>query len=144
MSYEKVRDFFQSFELVESITPKGRPITWEDWLKGRRARRETGNRVAPEIIRRPTSSSDHRLRKLFNGERVFKGDMESETVYRPVQLKQLPPWLAAVRWSPYLGDVLGCGVLLHLVVRIPHCSIEADIVRFVDVTPDKFFDQVDG
>lgn len=51
------------------IIPKGRPITWEDWLKGRRARRETGNRVAPEIIRRPSSSSDKRLRKLFNGER---------------------------------------------------------------------------
>ena len=51
------------------IIPKGRPIAWEDWLKGRRARRETGNRVAPEIIRRPSSSSDHRLRKLFNGER---------------------------------------------------------------------------
>lgn len=45
------------------------PISWEDWLKGRRARRETGNRVAPEIIRRPNSSSDNRLRKLFNGER---------------------------------------------------------------------------
>lgn len=49
--------------------PKGRPISWEDWLAGRRARRETGNRVAPEIIRRPSSSSDRRLRKLFNGER---------------------------------------------------------------------------
>ncbi len=48
---------------------KGRPISWEDWLKGRRARRETGNKVAPEIIRRPDSSSDHRLRPLFNGER---------------------------------------------------------------------------
>ena len=51
------------------IIPKGRPIGWDDWLKGRRARRETGNRVAPEIIRRPSSSSDRRLRKLFNGER---------------------------------------------------------------------------
>lgn len=49
--------------------PKGRPISWEDWLAGRRARRETGNRVAPEIIRRSSSSSDRRLRKLFNGER---------------------------------------------------------------------------
>jgi len=49
--------------------PKDRPISWEDWLAGRRARRETGNRVAPEIIRRPSSSSDKRLRKLFNGER---------------------------------------------------------------------------
>jgi hypothetical protein len=48
---------------------KGRPISWEDWLKGRRARRETGNRVAPEVIRRPSSSKDARLRKLFDGER---------------------------------------------------------------------------
>ncbi len=49
--------------------PKGRVMSWEDWLAGRRARRETGNRVAPEIIRRPSSSSDRRLRKLFDGER---------------------------------------------------------------------------
>ena len=26
-------------------------ISYEDWLKGRRYRRELGNRVAPEIIR---------------------------------------------------------------------------------------------
>ena len=45
------------------------PLAWEDWLKGRRARRESGNLVAPEIIRREFSSSDKRLRKLFNGER---------------------------------------------------------------------------
>lgn len=32
-------------------------------------RRETGNRVAPEIIRRPDSSSDRRLRALYQGER---------------------------------------------------------------------------
>jgi hypothetical protein len=51
------------------IIPKDRPISWEDWLKGRRARRETGNRVAPEVIRRTSSSSDKRLRKLFKGER---------------------------------------------------------------------------
>jgi hypothetical protein len=44
-------------------------ISYEDWLKGRRHRREMGNRVAPEIIRRKTSSSDRRLKKLFNGER---------------------------------------------------------------------------
>ena len=44
-------------------------MSWEDWRKGRRARRETGNKVAPEIIRRASSSSDRRLRKLFNGER---------------------------------------------------------------------------
>jgi hypothetical protein len=44
-------------------------MRWEDWLAGRRARRETGNRVAPEVIRRPASSSDRRLRKLFDGQR---------------------------------------------------------------------------
>jgi hypothetical protein len=49
--------------------PMNEPMSWEDWLKGRRARRETGNRVAPEVIRRPSSSNDQRLRKLFNGER---------------------------------------------------------------------------
>jgi hypothetical protein len=60
------------------IIPKGRPISWEDWLNGRRARRETGNRVAPEIIRRSSSSSDRRLRRLFNGERglLFKKTKE--------------------------------------------------------------------
>lgn len=49
--------------------PMNEPMRWEDWLAGRRARRETGNRVAPEIIRRPSSSSDKRLRRLFRGER---------------------------------------------------------------------------
>jgi len=49
--------------------PIDKPISWEDWLRGRRARRETGNLVAPEVIRRPHSSKDRRLRKLFNGER---------------------------------------------------------------------------
>jgi hypothetical protein len=44
-------------------------ISWEDWLKGRRLRRELGNRVAPEVIRRESSSKDKRLRKLFQGER---------------------------------------------------------------------------
>jgi hypothetical protein len=48
---------------------RDRVLSWEDWLKGRRARRELGNRVAPEIIRRSESSSDRRLRPLFNGER---------------------------------------------------------------------------
>jgi hypothetical protein len=49
--------------------PMDEPISWEDWLKGRRARRETGKLVAPEVIRRASSSSDNRLRKLYNGER---------------------------------------------------------------------------
>jgi hypothetical protein len=44
-------------------------ISYEDWLKGRRHRREVGNLVAPEIIRRKSSSSDRRLKKLFKGER---------------------------------------------------------------------------
>ena len=56
----------------ESEAPTWRmnePLSWEDWLKGRRFRRELGNRVAPEIIRRKSSSKDKRLRQLFNGER---------------------------------------------------------------------------
>ena len=44
-------------------------MSWEDWLKCRRWRRELGNRVTPGVIRRPRSSSDRRLRKLFNGQR---------------------------------------------------------------------------
>ncbi len=49
--------------------PKGRPIHWEEWLAGRRARREAGNRVAPEVIRRSSSSSDQRLRELYHSQR---------------------------------------------------------------------------
>ena len=45
------------------------PISWEDWLRGRRARRETSKQVAPGVVRRPRSSSDRRLRKLFKGRR---------------------------------------------------------------------------
>jgi len=44
-------------------------ISWEDWLKGRRFRREVGNLVAPEVIRRKSSSKDRRLKRLFKGER---------------------------------------------------------------------------
>ena len=49
--------------------PIDRPISWEDWQRGRRARRETSKQAAPGIVRRNTSSSDRRLRKLFNGQR---------------------------------------------------------------------------
>jgi hypothetical protein len=49
--------------------PMNEPISWEDWLKGRRARRESSKLVAPGVIRRKSSSSDRRLKKLFNGER---------------------------------------------------------------------------
>lgn len=44
-------------------------MSWDDWLRGRRVRRQTGQRVAPAIIRRRTSSSDRRLRRLFRGAR---------------------------------------------------------------------------
>ena len=44
-------------------------ISWEDWLKGRRFRREMGERVAPGVIRRKSSSKDRRLKRLFKGER---------------------------------------------------------------------------
>lgn len=53
---------------VPSI-PIAEPISWEDWLRGRRARRKTSKQVAPRVVRRPRSSSDRRLRKLFQGRR---------------------------------------------------------------------------
>ena len=53
---------------VPSIPIEG-VMSYADWLRGRRRRRELGNRVAPAIIRRQSSSKDQRLRKLFNGKR---------------------------------------------------------------------------
>jgi hypothetical protein len=53
---------------VPSIPIEG-SISYEDWLKGRRRRRELSRRVAPEGLRRSSSSSDRRLRRLFKGER---------------------------------------------------------------------------
>jgi len=44
-------------------------LSYEDWLKGRRFRRESGEQVVPGVIRRKSSSSDKRLKKLFKGER---------------------------------------------------------------------------
>ena len=49
--------------------PMNEVMSWDDWLKGRRWRRELGNRVAPEVIQRRRSPSDRRLRKLFKGRR---------------------------------------------------------------------------
>lgn len=49
--------------------PINEVLSWEDWLKGRRWRRELGNRVAAPVIRRKAGSSDPRLRRLFQGER---------------------------------------------------------------------------
>jgi hypothetical protein len=53
---------------IPSIPIEG-VLSYADWLKGRRFRRELGERVVPGPIRRQTSSSDKRLRKLFNGAR---------------------------------------------------------------------------
>jgi hypothetical protein len=44
-------------------------MSWQDWLKGRRWRRELGEKVAPRIIRREHGSGDRRLRARFNGQR---------------------------------------------------------------------------
>ena len=53
---------------VPSIPIEG-SISYTDWLRGRRARRETSKLVAPGILRRKSSSSDKRLKRLFKGER---------------------------------------------------------------------------
>lgn len=49
--------------------PIDKPISWDDWLRGRRARRETSKQVAPGVVRRLRSSSDRRLRTFFKGRR---------------------------------------------------------------------------
>jgi hypothetical protein len=53
---------------IPSIPIEG-SISYAAWLKGRRTRRELSERVAGGVIRRESSSSDKRLRRLFNGER---------------------------------------------------------------------------
>ncbi len=53
---------------VPSIPIEG-SISYEDWLKGRRYRRELSKRVAPGVIRRLSGSGDRRLKRLFQGER---------------------------------------------------------------------------
>jgi hypothetical protein len=49
--------------------PMNEVMSYEDWLKGRRARRLNGMRTSPEVIRRKEGPDDERLRKLYNGER---------------------------------------------------------------------------
>ena len=44
-------------------------MSWEDWMAGRKQRRKTGMLTGPEVIRREKSSSDKRLRRLYNGQR---------------------------------------------------------------------------
>ena len=46
-----------------------KPITWQDWLAGRRARRQTSKQIVPGVVRRERSSADRRLRRRFPGER---------------------------------------------------------------------------
>lgn len=58
-----------SLKLKAPSIPIEGSITYEDWLKGRRFRREVSKLLAPDVIRRKKSSSDKRLKKLFNGER---------------------------------------------------------------------------
>ena len=53
---------------VPCISKEG-VMSFGNWLAGRKTRRESGNLVAPEVIRRQASSSDRRLKKQFNGER---------------------------------------------------------------------------
>jgi hypothetical protein len=70
-------------------------MSWQDWLKGRRARRQTGNRVAPEIIRRASSSSDERLRRLFavNAARLSRKRRKRNLPDRGVDAKAAGAWL---------------------------------------------------
>lgn len=51
------------------LIPIDRPISWKDWLRGRKIRRRISMQVAPGGSQRPKSSSDRRLRKLYRGKR---------------------------------------------------------------------------
>lgn len=42
---------------------------WKEWLDSREARRAVAQRIGPPVSRRKSSSSDARLRALFNGDR---------------------------------------------------------------------------
>ena len=46
-----------------------RYTTYNEWLEGRAQRRALSKQIAPEIIQREASSSDRRLRKLYDGAR---------------------------------------------------------------------------
>jgi hypothetical protein len=65
-------------------------VTWEDWVTGREARRILSRRLAGGSTRRESSSSDRRLRKLFNGKRgpSFSG---RKTVRPPVPDRKESP-----------------------------------------------------
>jgi hypothetical protein len=94
-------------------------ISWVDWLKGRRARRESSKLVAPGVIRRKTSSSDRRLKKLFNGERglPFTRPKNFETPSRAAATPSSPKarWGASLRVRRTWPD------------RRRHCAIETVI-----------------
>jgi hypothetical protein len=53
---------------VPSIPIEG-SISYEDWLKGRRFRRQLSRLVAPGLVRRQSGPGDRRLKRLFQGER---------------------------------------------------------------------------
>lgn len=53
---------------IKPIPMKG-VMSFEDWLAGRKWRRNIGNRAAPKNIQRKKNSSDKRLKKLFKGKR---------------------------------------------------------------------------
>ena len=53
-------------------------MSWEAWMRGRHSRRISGNKVAPEIIRRPDSKDDAHLRAAYDGERGPQLPTEAE------------------------------------------------------------------
>ena len=54
----------------EPVIPMNRPITLEDWERGRAARKRVGELVAPGSCRRKQSADDRRLRTAFGGVRT--------------------------------------------------------------------------
>ena len=64
---------------MESNKPLKTSWTWDEWLQSRKAIREESKKISILPIRKPYSSSDHRLRKANNGERgpAFNKEFDS-------------------------------------------------------------------
>jgi hypothetical protein len=52
------------------MKPQTLKIGWEEWQEKRSALRDISRKIAPDGLCRAVSSSDARLKKLFNGKRT--------------------------------------------------------------------------
>lgn len=53
--------------------------TWEEWMASRPARQALARSIGPAVIRRKRSSSDRRLKALFDGRRAPRENPPNES-----------------------------------------------------------------